>query len=173
MTANPMTANPVHVSPVHVSPVQDGLVKVVAPGQLGAVALLVALVGAGLSGAGLVLAVAATDLATTSGRAGIAADAAALAAVAASPVAGGDGRPCAAAQALAAANGARLRRCLAGVRDGWPLRAEVTVEATPSSPWLRRLAPSVAGRSAAVLDPPLAAVPRHLSPAPTTARSGR
>ena len=112
---------------------------------LGAVVVLVV----GLAG---VTAIA--DLALTSARARVAADAAALAAVGASPLAGaGAGAPAdpqAQARQLAAANDAEL---VATDDFGWPLRYGVTVAVQPSTAWVRRLVGPVRAGAAAALRP--------------------
>lgn len=125
-------------------------------GERGGIALTLGVLLTAVGAVVALLLLAVVDLATTSGRAGTAADAAALAAIGSSPVVGGDGQPCLAAAALATANGARLTRCLADAAAGWPLRVEVHVVARPSSPWLQRLDATMmgmSGRSAAVARP--------------------
>lgn len=89
-------------------------------------------------------------------RAQTAADAAALAAVGAAPLAGGDGRACAAASTAAMRNGATLVECAGpepgpGAATGWALRAEVTVAVGPQA--RRGLLVPLRARAAAVLEP--------------------
>lgn len=108
---------------------------------------------------GLAAVTAVADLAVTSARARVAADAAALAAVGASPLAGGAAHrdPRAQAQRLAAANHAELVDVQAG---GWPLRYGVTVAVEPRTPWVAQLVGSVRAGAVAALRPRRAERPR-------------
>lgn len=101
---------------------------------------------------GLAAITAIADLAVTSARARVAADAAALAAVATSPLAGGGIRPDPRSQAqrLAAANHAEL---VDVQPSGWPLRYGVTVAVAPSTPWVANLVGPVRAGAVAALRP--------------------
>lgn len=118
-------------------------------GSIGIVTLVAALV-VGLAGAGVVTAATGLHLAAATAR--TAADAAALAGAAASPLAGGDGRSCAWARRLAAANRAELLRCRTAVGDGVP-RVEVEVAMAAPAVLSALALPPVRARAAATLRP--------------------
>lgn len=92
-------------------------------------------------------------LAATYGNARAAADAAALAGAGAHPLAGGDGDVCAAAERLAARNGAELADCHVTGRRAQRLRVTVAVVVEPDLGLLRAHLGGVTAEAAAGLAP--------------------
>lgn len=121
--------------------------------ERGTSALAVTWWGLAMMAVALVAVAGGTKLAATYGSARAAADAAALAGVAAHPLAAGDGDVCAAAERLAARNGAELADCRVTGRRPASLRVTVVVIVEPEVGLLRRTVGAVTADAAAGLAP--------------------
>lgn len=124
-----------------------------AAGEAGTSALAVTWWGLVMMAVALAVVAAGGELAATYGNARTAADAAALAGAGAHPLAGGDGDVCAAADRLAARNGAELAECRVTGRRAASLRVTVAVVVEPGVDLLRRALGSVTAGAAAGLAP--------------------